>query len=536
MLAFLTACSTSPEAPVAAVVEVVAPTAPVEAPLPADLSVGVGEVRTPPELLRASERVDRVPPRHLELRVDFAGGDFVGVRAELERWGFTVEDGDGSSLRLLAPAGDRWAERLEPLPSIARVHETLTQDKLDDGAVRAGSAKFGHVGYTWSLKDGVLAEALVGAPLPAKVELPRTVPVSVVRCLAPIRTAMLDGETAGPGWERALVNEPSSWAIVVDHFGACDATGWFVARADAKSDTLTIGGKAVKDLDDATLFASATKYLTTERAQSDEGAAAAVDILRRGDNQQLAAAIDAIAAGPQQERLLLALADRDEAAALALAAKSTSATARGWAAGVDATARLSVLADPGATADSLLLAMSAWRPGTTDGSTVDRLKQHKDVRVRMRATDLALDASQPACIARAPSAKKATLEEAKALYLECPQQPVRLQAFSRLVQLDKAVATELVTATLRAPESVRIGINAVRAVSALDRGDLLEQTVGDMTLDRDVRAEALRTLQRGGRSPNAVALAEKHGAFLGVRPGETPAVVDGGGKKGRGNK
>lgn len=536
MLAYFYACSSAPEAPVAALVEGAAPTAPVEAPLPTDLSVGVGEVQTPPELLRSSERVDRVPRRHLELRVDFAGGDFAGVRAELERWGFEVEDGDGSSLRLLAPDGDRWAERLEPLASVARVSETLTQDKLDDGSVRAGSAKFGGLGYTWALKDGVLVESVAGAPLPAKPELPRTVPVSVVRCLAPIRTAMLDGETAGPGWERALVAEPNSWAVVVDHFGACDATGWFVARLDGKSDTLTIGGKAVKELDDATLFASATKYLTTERAHSDEGAAAAVDILRRADNKQLAAAIDAIAPGPQQERLLLALADRDEAAALALAAKSSSATARGWAAGVDATARVSVLADPGATADSLLLAMSAWRPGSADGPTVDRLRLHKDVRVRMRATDLALDAAQPACIARAPSARAATLEKAKALYLECPQQPVRLQAFSRLVQLDKAVATELVTATLRAPESVRIGINAVRAASALQRDDLLEQTVGDMTLDRDVRAEALRTLTRGGHSPNAASLAEKHGAFLGVRPGEAPAVVDGDAKKGRGKK
>ncbi|MSQ00442.1 MAG: hypothetical protein EXR71_00950 [Myxococcales bacterium] len=532
MLAFFTACNSS-QAPVDAEVQVAAPTAPVEAPLPADLAVGVGEVRTPPELLRATQRVDRVPPRHLELRVDFAGGDFASVRAELERWGFTVEDGDGASLRLLAPDGDRWSERLEPLPSVARVNETLTQDKLDDGSVRAGSATFGDVGYTWALKDGVLVESMTGAPLPARPDLPRTVPVAVVRCLAPIRTAMLDGETAGPGWERALLKEPSGWAVVVDHFGACDATGWFVARRDAKSDNLTIGGKTVKELDDATLFASATKYLTTERAQSDEGAAAAVDILRRGDDTQLAAAIDAIAPGSQQERLLLALADRDEAAAVALAARSTSPTARGWAAGIDATARLSVLADPGATADSLLLAMSAWRPGSTEAPTVARLKEHKDVRVRMRATDLALDAAQPACIARAPSARSATLEQAKTLYRECPQQPVRLQAFSRLVQLDRGVATELVSATLRAPESVRIGINAVRAANALERDDLLEQAVADMTLDRDVRAEALRTLQRGGRSANVLGLAEKHGAFLGVRPGEAPAMVDGGAKKGR---
>ena len=529
MLAYLFACNDNAPPPEKPATEV---SPPVEAPpaadmLPAELPVGVREVPTPDGLARMQDRVDHVPPRHLEVRVDFASGDFATLRARLEGWGFTIEDGDGASLRVTAPAGDHWAERLEPLPTIARVAETLTQDKLPDGAVRGGTARFGTAAYTWALKDGKLVESTTGAALPAAAELPRTVPVAVVRCLAPIRTAMLDGETAGPGWERALHTESNTWAIVVEHFGACDATGWVLAKADAKSDTLTVAGKPVKELDDATLFGTATRYLSTERAASDEGAAAAVDILRRGDDAQLSAAIGAIAPGPQQERLLLALAERDQAKALALASTSTSPTLRGWAAGVDATARQSVLADTGSSPDALVFAMSAWRPGAADAATLDRLRAHPDPRVRMRAWDLALDAGQAACLTRAPGAKTLTLDDARKLYAECPQQPVRLQAFGRAAQLDKAAAGELVAGTLAAPETVRTGINAVRFASTLERDDLLEAAVSAVTLDRDVRASALRALLATGRSPAAAALAEKHGPFLGVKPGEKPSVVDG---------
>lgn len=530
MLVLLYACSSDPAPSAPAPSEAAPPVAepsPAAGLLPADLSIGVREVVTPAEVLRAQDRVDKVPPRRLEVRVEFASGDFATVRSDLERWGFQVEDGDGASLRVLAPAGDRWAERLEPLPAIARVNETLSQDKLEDGAVRAGSARFGDVAYTWSLQDGKLQESTSGAALPAPPELPRTIPVSVVRCLAPIRTAMLDGETAGPGWERALHQPTNTWVIVLENFGACDATGWVIAKADAKSDTLTVAGKPVKELDDATLFATATRYLSVERAASDEWAAAAVDVLRRGDDAQLEAAITGSAPGPHQERLLLALAERNEAKALALAGSSTSPTLRGWAAGVDATARASVLADPQATPDTLVLAMSAWRPGSADAALVERLRANPDPRVRMRAGDLALDAGQAACLPRAPGAKSLSLDDAKKLYAECPQQPVRLQAFARVMQLDKAAAGELVAGTLAHPETVRTGINAVRNANSLERDDLLEATVGDLTLDRDVRGEALRTLLKTGRSTKAAALAEKHGAFLGVKPTEAAAVADG---------
>jgi len=493
--------------------------------------MGVTEVQTPPEILRLSAHAEQVPPRHLEIRTDFAGGDFASLKADVERWGFKVEDGDGASLRLLAPEGDRWAERLEPLPTIARVSETLTQDKLPDGAVRAGTATFGAVNLTWSLKDGELKQTFAGGKEPLGPELPRAIPVSVVRCLSPLRSAMLDGESTGPGWERAIDPANNSWVLVLEHFGACDATGWVGAKVDAKADNLTVAGKPLKSLDDATLFAAATKYLSVDRAGSDESAAAAVDILRRADDVALKAAIAGVAPGPHQERLVLSLAQRSEAEAVGFAGTSTSPTVRGWAAGVDATARAAVLADPASSADALVSALSAWRPGSGDAELLQRLEKHPDPRVRMRAWDLAIDAGASACATRVPSAKTATLDDAKKLYAECPQAPVRLQAFSRLAQLDKPVATELVKATLENPENVRTGIGAVRAANGLERDDLLEAVVANVSVDRDVRAEALRTLIRVGRSANAAALAEKHGAFLGVKPVEVPAVADGPGRK-----
>lgn len=501
-----------------------APAGAEQRPLPADLGVGVHEVATPPELLRLSGRVDSVPPRHVEIRVDFSDGTFGAVKADLERWGFVVEDGDGTSLRLLSPPGDRWPERLEPLPGVERVHETLTQDKLPDGSVRGGTARFGDLPYTWSLKDGKLVETLVGGTLPGKVELPRTIPVAVVRCLAPLRTAILDGEVAGPGWERALAS--GAWALVLENFGACDATGWVIARSDAKVDRLTVAGKAIRDLDDTSLFGAAILYLSTDRAGSDESAVAAVDILRRGDDDTLRRAITAVRPGAHQERLLIALALRGEPAAVTFASTSTSSTVRGWAAGIDAAARAAVLADPASGASALVIAMSAWRPASADAATLERLKAHIDPRVRMRAWDLSIDAGLAACLARVPEVKNAAIDAAKALYAECPQQPVRLQAFSRIVQLDREAGATLVSGTLLNPETERSGINAVRAANSLERDDLLEAAVASITLDRDVRAEALRTLLRVGRSGNATALVVRHGAFLGVKVPERPAIAN----------
>lgn len=498
-----------------------------EETLPPEPQAGVREVATPPELQRITAREDRVPPRSLEVRVDFANADFKTVRTRLEGWGFKVVDGDGASLRLLAPAGDSWETRLEPLASFATVGETLSQAALEDGAVRAGTASFGSTAYTWALRDGKLEEKLDGAALPAKIELPRSIPVAVTRCLAPIRTAMADGATAGPGWERALQTEPAAWAIVLENYGACAATGWLTLRSDAPNKGLTVAGKPVNGLDDATLFAAAQRYLSEERAASDSSAVAAVDILRRADDAALVAAISAIAPGTHQERLMLAYAEKDEAAALRLAGSSRSPTLRGWAAGVDVTARTEVLADEGSPADAILGALSAWRPTSGEDPVLVRLRKHADPRVRMRAWELGLDSTLEACIARAPTAAKATLEQATALYNECPHQPVRKLSLGRITTLDKAAAVTLISTTVSNPETVTTGINAVRAANALELDDVLVTAAQNLEGDRDVRAEALRTLQRTGRTARTAELVELHGAFLGVKPQPTPAVAEG---------
>jgi hypothetical protein len=533
MLAVLLACSSDPPPPLpggeatTTPAEPAAPALPAEDVLPPDAALGVREVATPPTLLRLTAREDRVPPRHLELRVDFAHADYATVRARLQGWGFTVEDGDGASLRVVAPAGDRWAERLEPLRAVAPVDENHTQDLREGGEVRAGSATFGTVAYTWALREGRLEEKLEGAAVPPVPELPRSIPVAVVRCLAPIRTAMLDGQTAGVGWERALQTEPLAWAVVLENYGACEATGWLTMRADGVNKGLTVAGKPVNGLDDATLFAAATRYLAEERAASDEAAAAAVDILRRADDAALVAALTAITPGPHQERLMLAYAAKDEAAALRVAGGSTSSTLRGWAAGVDATARTEVLGDSSASAEALITALSAWRPASGDDPVLVRLRGHADSRVRMRAWELTLDSTLQGCLARAPSAPKATMEQAKALYAECPQQPVRRQSLGRVTALDRAAAATLVAGTLAAPETVVTGVNAARAANELELDELLVSTIGSDTGDRDVRAEALRLLLRAGRDARAAALVDRHGAFLGVKAMPAAAIAEG---------
>ncbi len=526
----LYACSTDSASPTGAALapaSVAPPVATAPELLPPELVTGADATATPASVLRLSESKLEVPNRHLEVRVDFDHADFATVRDTLVRWGFTVEDGDGASLRVLAPAGDDWSERLEPLPALGRVTETLGQDTLASGAVRGGSARFGpSLTHTWEIREGGIQERMEGGALPAKIEIPRNLPAAVVRCLAPVRMAMVDGESEGPGWERAVLAEPLAWVVVLDQYGACGAGGWFVARADAAVDNVTVAGQPVKALSEEALFGAAISFLSTPRAGNDDSAIAAVDILRRASDDVVERALAAVAPGAHQERLLLAYAERDEQKAIAFARTSGSATVLAWAAGVDANIRAEVLAKPDAGVDALVSAMSAWRPELpVDQAMLSRLQSHADPRVRMRANDLWIDATTAACTAKIPSAKTLELVAAKALYAECPQQPVRLQAFSRLAQLDKNEAAVLVSATLRSPETVRTGIAAVRAANGLERDDLLEALVASPAGDRDVRAEALRTLLRVGRSASAAALAEKHGPFLGVKPPPVKAVA-----------
>lgn len=532
MIAFtLIACSSAPAPAPAPAPEAEPPAAAAPGAIPEEVppepALGADGTSTPPSVLRLGERAVELPSRHLEVRVDFDHGDFETVREALLKWGFTVEDGDGAALRVLAPRGDRWPERLEPLLAVRRVTETLGQDALPDGATRAGTAHFGPtVVHRWATREGGVQETMEGSALPGKPEIPRNFPAAVVRCLAPVRSAMVDGDPEGPGWERALSQEPLAWVVVLENFGACRASGWFVARADASVEQVSVAGQPVKVLSESALFDAAQGYLSVPRAATDEAAIAGVDILRRAPDDVLARVLPAVAPGAHQERLVLALAERDEAKAVAVARASSSPTLLAWAAGVDATTRAEVLANPEAGAEALVVAMSAWRPSLPqDQPVLARLVAHADPQVRMRAQELAIEAGASACAARIPEAKTMPLEAARALYAECPQQPVRLQAFSRVVQLDRAAATELVSATAARPETVRAGIAAVRALNGLERDDLLEALVSNTTADRDVRAEALRTLARVGRSPHAVALAEKHGAFLGVKLPPPKAVA-----------
>lgn len=538
MLYFVAACSffdeptdatdaTDVTGQAAALVESAAPPAtgfPEE--IPPDPSLGVREVQTPANISRIAERRVQVPNRQLDIRVDFDHGDYATMVAALSRWGFTLRDADGETARVMAPAGERWPERLEVLPEIARVSETLAQDTLPDGTVRAGNTKFdGGIIHQWSVPEGGVVETVEGAALPRKAEIPRTLPAAIVRCLAPLRSAILDGEPAGVGWERALRIEPVAWVAVVEHYGACDATGWFVMEAMAEVETLTIAGQAVKSTTDEQILEVAQTYLSVPRARVDESAIAASDLLRRLDDTRLAAAIDAVAPGPHQERLFLALAERNESAATALARASTSPTVRAWGAGTDDQVRDSVLADPAAPAEALVAAMAVWRPGTGDEAKLDALTRHVHPAVRMRAWEIAIDVRNAPCLERLAGAKSLDLAAAQLLYAECPQQPVRLQAFSRLAVLNSAAAAAAVQSTLERPETVRAGISAVRAANSLERDDLLEAIVANPLGDRDVRAEALRTLLRVGRSAAAAALFEAHGPFLGVRTAPAKAVA-----------
>ncbi|MBM4369667.1 MAG: hypothetical protein FJ102_25885, partial [Deltaproteobacteria bacterium] len=277
--------------------------------VPAELPRGAEATATPASVIRLAESKVDVPNRHLEVRVDFDHADFATVRDALVRWGFSVEDGDGASLRVHAPAGDGWPERLEPLPALGRVTETLGQDSLPSGAVRGGTARFGpSLVHAWEIREGGIRETMEGGPLPAKIEIPRNLPAAVVRCLAPVRMAMVDGESEGPGWERAVQADPLAWVVVLDQYGACGAGGWFVARADAPVDNVTVAGQPVKALSEEALLTAAIAFLSTPRAGNDDSAIAAVDILRRAADEVVERALAAVAPGPHQERLLLAYA------------------------------------------------------------------------------------------------------------------------------------------------------------------------------------------------------------------------------------
>lgn len=504
------------------VVETPAPARPPPAPL-----LGASEVATPASVVRVSNARVEQPPRHLDVWFDPDHTTFAAFGESLKAWGFTVVDGDGESYRVLAPAGDWWSERLAVVPAVRRTALALEQDKLPSGALREGGASFGTVTQTWALKQGGVVSSVTGSAVPRDPMMPRTLPVPVVRCLAPIRADLMDGLSQGPGWERALQLEPLSWAVVVNHYGPCDATGWVGMRQDGPIDALTVGGRPAGKADDSSVAETSMAYLSVVRADTDEGAMAAFDVLRKAPDELLVTAIGKAASGGFQRRLWEEYARRDETAALTLAEAATSPTLRAVAAAQDDVTRKAVLADAAAGAEARFAAMAAWHPSPSDPPELQaRLLKDADPKVREAAWRAVAESTLSACTARVLGAKSLDKDAAAALYRECPQQPVRVAAFARLCVLDKALAGTLVAETLNDPEMLVTGVAAVRFANGLERDDLLEAAVENVGVGRDVRLEALRTLTRVGRSGKAASLADAHGAYLGFHPKAIPAVAN----------
>ncbi|MDP2315373.1 MAG: hypothetical protein Q8P41_20920 [Pseudomonadota bacterium] len=472
---------------------------------------------TPPEVLRPIEVQDRAAPPRLDVWFDPDATTFEALRTRLEGWGFSILDGDGASWRVGAPQGNDWPARLLPLPEIAQVTEAVDLVTLESGAFREGSERYGNVVHSWSWRPGGPVEAVTGGRAPPEPVLPHALPAPVVRCLAPVRTEMMTGVSVGVGWERALMTTPTAWVLILENFGACDASGWITLRGDSPVVSLTVGGRPVTDLDSAAVHTLAIGYLRQPRPYEDPSAIAAWDLLRTAPTETLTDALSAVAPGAFQARLWEELDQRDHAAALALAGQSTSPVLVSAVTAESEALRASAVSDPRAPADAVYAALTVWRPGPADPpDLLPRLRQSPSPRVRERAWELTLDATMPACMARLKGIESADLSTASAVYRECPQQPVRMPAFQRVAALDRVAAGAMVRVVLEEPETVRTGVAAVRQASALDRADLLEALVPRPTVSRDVRRVALETLVRMA-SPQAAELIEQHGAYVGYQ-------------------
>ncbi len=510
------ASSSSPSSP---------PVAPPEDGPLAEPRMGVAEVSTPAEVVRATEVQDRTAPPRLDVWFDPDATTFEALGRKLESWGFSILDGDGESWRVGAPPGAEWPARLLPLPEVASVGEAVDIVTLETGALREGSERYGQLVHTWSWREGGPVASVTGGPPPAEPLLPHALPPSVVRCLAPVRTAMKTGVSVGVGWERGLLEDPPTWVAVLEDYGACKASGWLALRPDAAVDTLTIGGRPVAQLDPTVIHGAAVDYLRVLRPYDDPAALAAWDILRQAPTETLAAAVEAVAPGPFQERLWEELDQRDPDAAVILAERSSSPVLRaGVTAEVEAL-RTAALVEPDAPSEAVYAALTVWRPGPADPPGIlDRLRTHPSPRVRERAWELTIDATSAACSARAKTVETADVSLASAIYRECPQQPVRVAAFNHLLKLDRVAAAAVVNVVLEEPETTRTGVLAARHAAALERYDLLEALVRRTSVSRDVRRVGLDLLMKAER-PEAAELVEQHGAYVGYRPASAPPLV-----------
>jgi hypothetical protein len=492
-------------------------------PLP-EPRMGVAEMSTPPELVRATDVQDRAAPSRLDVRFDPDVTTFDELGGKLEAWGFSLLDGDGESWRVGAPLGHEWPARLLPLADVADVTETVDISVLESGALREGSERYGDRVHTWSWREGGPVQSVSGGAAPPDPMLPHALPASVVRCLAPLRTAMGTGVSVGVGWERALTPTPLSWAVVVENYGACKASGWFALRADAPIDALRIDGRPAAEVDPAVVHGAAAEYLASVRPYDDPSAIAAYDILRQAPTERLAAALDELAPGPFQERLWEELDQRDTDGALLLAEKAASPALRAAVTAEVESLRTAALTDPKAPVDTVVAALTVWRPEPGDSSgTLERLRAHPSPRVREQAWELTIDSTAAACEARVAGIPAAAATSVSALYRECPQQTVRVAAFNHLAKADPVAAGAVLRVVLEEPETVRTGILAARHAAALERYDLLEALVPRASVSRDVRRIGLELLVKGRSSPRAEELVEQHGAYLGYRSNPTAA-------------
>lgn len=494
-------------------------------PLPAP-RLGVSETVTPATVLRVQNIERAEPPRRFDVAFDPQDITFAGLRADLERWGFKIEDGDGEAWRVVAPVGAGWAGRLEPLREVLTVRAATTQDMLPDGSARTGSEHYGTVIRTWTMRAGTLTETLQGSPTPAKATLPNKLPPAVRACLAPLLEELEVGEVQGIGWERALEPTAPAWVLILEHYGACDASGWFAARGDAAIDALTVGGRPADKADESSVFVSAVAVLGKEQPSDDQTAEVALQIVGAAADDVLAEALPRIGDPRAQAAVWEIWARRDNAAALAWAKTSTLPIVRAHAAAQDNDLRLALLQDTTAPTLARRAAIVGWMPKAADQPLVDALRKDKDPVVRAGAWTAWMDAHAAACTERAAAVAKMGADEAARLYQECPQDDVGEAVIGWFKTQDKKRAGELVAAVLADPETLSAGMAAVRAAADLGRDDLLEAAVASTTLARDVRGAALRALIAGGRSGKIEELQKAHGTYVGVKPMPTiPAVA-----------
>lgn len=497
---------------------------------PPEIAMGVSEVPTPAGIVRASDVQDIETREHLDVWFEPGVTTFEGLGKLLDAWGFARLDGDGVSWRVSPPPGRAWKARLERTPEVAQVREALDREPLETGAFREGRESYGPLVHSWAWKEGGAVEQVAGGVAPTRPVLPVALPDWTAACLAPVQDELARGLSRGEGWERAYRAESPAWVLVVENYGACALTGWLPLVPDGDAGSLTVQGHALAAVQPGELHAAAAAHLRTERPADDPVAERAVAVLVDAPPETVARAIEVAANGHWQTQLVRQWADRDADSALSWARSSSLPVARRLLVALDPTDRETALRDAAAPGEVVLAALNAWRPGAGEGTDIlVRLHASPDPRIRERAWERTVEQESTACLARVPSLASASTIEATGAWRSCPVPDVRVAAFARVHALDPEEAGKLVAEALEAPETVELGITAVRLAADAGRLDLLAALVPRVTVGRDVRRAALLRLIEA-RAPAAQALDEAHGLYLGHRPPLTdaqPATADG---------